>query len=273
MSITSSGERNGRAFIGVDVGGTHTDAGAIIGRPGRTRQGSDRIRRLQPQHARRGQRRPALPRHFARGAPRAHTSLNQRHDRRHQRDHHSCAARASACWMTAGFRTCSGSRAAPALGEFDDHLQVNAPDLIVARRIIEVDERSSGRARCSSPIDAAEIQERPRAVVEDLGSRRPRDLLPLELRHGANEVAAEWLIRELYPDLFVSLLAPDVSGLRRDAALDDGGPQLLRPGRAPRPILDSLNEKLRKAGLKRRVGLLPGTRGRHRPRGGQGPFR
>ena len=29
MSITTNGERNGRAFIGVDVGGTHTDVSIV----------------------------------------------------------------------------------------------------------------------------------------------------------------------------------------------------------------------------------------------------
>ncbi len=40
------------AFIGVDVGGTHTDVSVVLRRPRRARQGADDLRRLQPRRAR-----------------------------------------------------------------------------------------------------------------------------------------------------------------------------------------------------------------------------
>ena len=172
------------AFIGVDVGGTHTDVSVVYRRPGRARQGADHLRRLQPRRARggRGRRRAATSCRSS-DLLGQHAAVHQRHDRRHQRDHAAARLARRRARSPPASATRSASPAARAPTELDDHLQLNVPDLVDRRAIAEIDERDrlvGHRARPARPRRRSSAAAK--HLVEEVRRRRARDLLPVEPR-------------------------------------------------------------------------------------------
>jgi N-methylhydantoinase A len=235
------------AFIGVDVGGTHTDVSTVVAG-----------------HLERGK---ALTTYddFSRGVLDALAVAAENHDLTVEQllgrtqlfvnattvvTNTITTLRGSrvGVLITGGFKDAFRIAAGPRLAEYDDHLQVNAPDLVRRTDIIEIDERVDWNGEVTVALDTEQV----RAAVEKLVEEHQVEALAVcfmsSFANPEHELEAGRLIEKLYPDMFVSLshqLFPVRGETRRwtTAVLNS-----FVEARARR-YLDSLSENLRLAGL------------------------
>ncbi|KQV77805.1 hypothetical protein ASC64_03030 [Nocardioides sp. Root122] len=106
--------------------------------------------------------------------------------------------------VTSGFRDVLRFAGGPRLSVLDDHLQVNVPDLLSRSAIAEVEERVTWDGTVLVPLDEDEVAARLRHLVEE----EQVDSLAICLMHSyANETHERRVLqiaREMYPDLFIS---------------------------------------------------------------------
>jgi N-methylhydantoinase A len=235
------------AFIGVDVGGTHTDASVVIG---------DSVERGK-----------ALTTYddFSRGVLEAvgvaaepyGLALDQLLDRTRLFVNGTTVVTNAITTLTgsrvgvlvtAGFKDTFRITGGPRVAEFDDHLQVNAPDVVRRADLEEIDERVGWDGSELVPLDGDQVRAAVRRLV-DGGVDAVAVCFMSSFAAPAHELEAERLINELYPDLFVSAshrVFPVVGETRRwtTAVLN-----AFVQARA-RVYLDSLSQNLRDAGLR-----------------------
>jgi N-methylhydantoinase A len=106
--------------------------------------------------------------------------------------------------VTAGFKDTFRLSGGPRLAEFDDHLQVNVPDLVDRRAIIEIGGRMSAHGVELVPLDLAEVDAAVDALVRDRGVDALAVCLLSSYANPAHEEAVEQRIRERHPRVFVS---------------------------------------------------------------------
>ncbi len=169
--------------------------------------------------------------------------------------------------ITSGFRDAFRLAGGPRTTEIDDHLQLNVPDLVDRRALAEIDERIDWSGTILVPIDLEQVKAETRRLVEEVGIDAIVDLLPLEPRQHRARARGGGGDQGGVPRPLRDPVAPRLPGRGRDAALDDGDPQLVRPGRRRRVPHLAQREAARR-GARRRPRLLPGPRRRHQPRQG-----
>jgi N-methylhydantoinase A len=251
---------NGReAFIGVDVGGTHTDVAVVY--DGRVERGK------------------ALTTYddFSRGVLEAVQVAAEKYDIGMEEllshtqlfingttvvTNAITQLRGSRVGMltTAGFRDVLRLAGGPRTTEIDDHLQVNVPDLVDRRAIVEVEERIDWAGTVLVPIDLEQVKEKARYLVEEIGVDALAVCFLWSHANGEHEIAARDAINELYPDLFVTMshgVFPVEGETRRwtTAVLNS-----FVQDRAD-VYLTSLHSKLRDAGLKGGLAFFQGLGG------------
>ena len=264
--MTTNGSSQTAAFIGVDVGGTHTDVSVFLG---------DRVERGK-----------ALTTYddFSRGVLEAVTVAAREFDMdlgellgRTQLFINGTTVvtntittmRGSKVGVLAthGFkdflRLAGGARTT----EIDDHLQVSVPDIIDRRGIREIDERVDWSGTVLVPVDLDQVRTETRWLVEELDIDALAICFLWSHANGEHELAAEAAVKELYPDMFITpshRVFPVEGETRRftTAVLNSYVQDKADI------FLTSLNEKLREAGLKGGPRVLPGPRRRHQPREG-----
>jgi N-methylhydantoinase A len=259
MSITTNGERNGRAFIGVDVGGTHTDVSIVY--EGTVQRGK------------------ALTTYddFSRGVLEAvdvaaanyELSLEQMLDRTQLFINGTTVVtnaiaqlRGSrvGAMMTSGFSDAFRLAGGPRTTEIDDHLQLNVPDIVDRRAISEVDERIDWSGTVLVPINLEQVRAEAKRLVEEQHVDALAVCFLWSHTNGEHELAAEAAIKELYPDLFVTpshRVFPVEGETRRwTTAILNSFVQ----DRAE-VYLTSLNEKLRTSGLTGGLAFFQGLGG------------
>jgi N-methylhydantoinase A len=106
--------------------------------------------------------------------------------------------------MTTGFKDTFRFAGGPRLTETDDHLQANVPDLIERDAIGEIDERIDWSGAVLAPIDLDQVRAEAKRLVDDVGVDALAICFLSSFVNGEHELAAEKVVNELYPDLFVT---------------------------------------------------------------------
>jgi N-methylhydantoinase A len=144
--------------------------------------------------------------------------------------------------------------------EIDDHLQVNVPDILDRRAIAEIDERTDWSGKVLVPIDLEQVRNQTRRLVEELKVDALAICFLWSHKNDEHELAAEKAVKELYPDLFVTpshRVFPVEGETRRftTAVLNSYVQDKADV------FLTSLNTKLREAGLKGGLAFFQGLGG------------
>jgi len=255
----SSANGQADAFIGVDVGGTHTDAVAIVG---------DRVERGK-----------ALTTYddFSRGVLDAIAVAAENHgiERGDLLNRTKLLINGTTVvtnaitqlrgskvgvLVTAGFRDTFRFAGGPRLAEFDDHLQVNAPDITTRDAIAEVEERVDYSGAEVVPLNTESLEREVKRLVEDVGVEAIAICFLSSFVNPDHELAAEKQIKDSYPDIFVTpshRVFPVLGENRRwtTAVLNS-----FVQDRA-QVYLDSLGTKLREAGLEGGLAFFQGLGG------------
>jgi N-methylhydantoinase A len=192
-----------QAFVGVDVGGTHTDVSVVLG---------DRVERGK-----------ALTTYddFSRGlleavevaAGRFDLELAELLDRTRLFVNGTTVVTNAITQLrgsrvgvlvTRGFKDAFRFAGGPRAALIDDHLQVNVPDLVARSAILEIDERVDASGTVLVTVDPDEVRAAARRLVEEEGVDAIAICFLWSLVNGENELAAEREIAEVAPDLFVT---------------------------------------------------------------------
>ncbi len=257
--MTTNGSSQTAAFIGVDVGGTHTDVSVFLG---------DRVERGK-----------ALTTYddFSRGVLEAVTVAAREFDMDLGEllgktqlfingttvvTNTITTMRGSNVGVLAthGFkdflRLAGGARTT----EIDDHLQVSVPDIIDRRGIREIDERVDWSGTVLVPVDLDQVRTEAQWLVEELNIDALAICFLWSHANGEHELAAEAAVKELYPDMFITpshRVFPVEGETRRftTAVLNSYVQDKADV------FLTSLNEKLRDAGLKGGLAFFQGLGG------------
>lgn len=192
-----------QAFVGVDVGGTHTDIQAVVG---------DRMARGK-----------ALTTYddFSRGVLEATGVAAEKLGISAEDLLGRCQLFVNATTVvtnaitqmkgtsvgvlvTAGFKDEFRFAGCSRISEFDDQLQVNVPDLVARRDIVEIDERTDATGAELVPLDTDQVQDAARFLVEQRGVKAIAVCFLSSYADPAHEDQARDVIAGLYPDLFVT---------------------------------------------------------------------
>lgn len=254
-----NGSSSDTAMIGVDVGGTHTDVAVVMG--DRTERGK------------------ALTTYddFSRGVLNAIGVAAERFDMSleellgktsHMINGTTVVTNAITqlrgskvgVLVTRGFKDNFRFSGGPRIAEYDDHLQVNVPDLVDRKAIVEVDGRIDYAGEEVVPLNLDQVEEGVRRLVEEEGAEAIAICFLSSFVNPEHELAAERKVNEVYPDLFVTpshRVFPVLGENRRwtTAVLNS-----FVQDRA-RVYLQSLDSKLREAGLKGGLAFFQGLGG------------
>jgi N-methylhydantoinase A len=162
--------------------------------------------------------------------------------------------------VTAGFRDTFRLAGGPRIAAFDDHLQVNAPDITPREALVEVDERIDWAGEELAPVNLDQVGDAARYLVEEVGVDSIAICFVNSFLDGSHEKAAAAAISVRYPDLFISL-SHEVFPVRGEnrrwtTALLNSFVQ-----EGARNYLDSLSERLRSAGLAGATAFFQGLGG------------
>jgi N-methylhydantoinase A len=235
-------------FIGVDVGGTHTDVCAISG--GRVDRGKSFttyddfsrgvLEALSVVAATHGISRDELLQRtqlFVNGTTVVTNTLTELNGSR------------VGVLATSGFKDTFRISGGPRLAEFDNHKQINTPDVVRRCDIREIDERVDYSGNVLVPLNEQQLRAEVRSLVEEGQVEALSVCFMSSYVNPAHELRAGSLIHEMYPEMFVSMshrLFPVIGETRRwtTAVLNS-----YVESRARRYI-DSLSSRLREEGLK-----------------------
>jgi N-methylhydantoinase A len=191
------------AFVGVDVGGTHTDIQVVVG---------DRMARGK-----------ALTTYddFSRGVLEATEVAADKLGLSRDELLARCQLYVNATTVvtnavtqmkgttvgilvTNGFKDEFRFAGCSRISEFDDQLQVNVPDLVKRRDIIEIDERTDAAGERLVPLAVEQVKDAARLLVEERGVKAIAICFLSSYVDPTHENEAQAAIAELYPDLFVT---------------------------------------------------------------------
>ncbi len=250
---------NAEAFIGVDVGGTHTDVSVVY--EGRVERGKalttyddfsrgvlEAVQVAAEKYELSMDELLARTQLFINGTTVVTNTITQLRGSR------------VGVLVTAGFRDAFRLAGGPRTTEIDDHLQLNVPDLVDRRAIVEIEERTDWSGTILVPIDLEQVKAQARHLVEDIGIDALSICFLWSHANTEHELAAEAAVKELYPDLFVTpshRVFPVAGETRRwtTAVLNS----FVRD--RAEVYLTSVNTKLRDAGLKGGLAFFQGLGG------------
>jgi len=106
--------------------------------------------------------------------------------------------------VTAGFRDVFRIAGGPRLNVADDHLQTNVPDIVARSAISEITERVNYAGEVVVPLDEEQIAREARRLVEEEGVASIAVCFLSSHLNGDHELRAEKIIQQQYPDLFVT---------------------------------------------------------------------
>jgi N-methylhydantoinase A len=192
------------AYVGVDVGGTHTDVSAVVGN--RLERGKalttyddfskgvlDAVAVAAESHGLSVEQLLRRTRLFVNGTTVVTNAIT------------TLTGSRVGVVVTQGFRDTFRFAGGPRLAEFDDHVQVNAPDIVDRAAITEVAERVdwSGEELC--PLNVDQLRSELRRLVEDQKVEALAICFVGSFLNPAHELEAGAVAEEMYPDLFVTL--------------------------------------------------------------------
>ncbi len=256
---TEEAAPGGDAVIGVDVGGTHTDSAAIIGsriERGKALTTYDDFSRgvlgavsvAAENHGLELGELLGRTRLFVNGTTVVTNTITTLEGSR------------VGVLVTAGFKDTFRIAGGPRVAAFDDQLQLNAPDLVRRSDLVEIDEGAGWDGGEVIPLDAEQVREAARHLVDDQGIDALAICFMSSFVAPDHELEAAQIVGELYPDLFISLshrVFPVLGETRRwtTAVLNSfvQGPARL--------YLESLNASLTEAGLGKGLVFFQGLGG------------
>jgi N-methylhydantoinase A len=259
MSITEASGPTRQAFIGVDVGGTHTDVSIVY--DGRVERGKalttyDDFSRGVLEAVEVAATNYDLPlgemlestQLFINGTTVVTNAITQLRGSR------------VGVLITSGFSDAFRLAGGPRTTELDDHLQLNVPDIVERRSISEIDERVDWSGTVLVPIGIEQVKTEAKRLVEEQKVDALAVCFLWSHANGEHELAAEAAIKELYPDIFITpshRVFPVGGETRRwTTAILNSFVQ----DRAD-VYLTSLNEKLRTSGLSGGLAFFQGLGG------------
>jgi len=255
----------GQAFIGVDVGGTHTDVHVVWG--GREARGKalttydDFSRGVLEAVAVGAENLEVQP-----GQLLAETKLFVNATTVVTNAITSLEGSRVGVLVTAGFRDEFRFAGGPRLRVVDDHLQTNVPDLFDRRDLIEIDERIDYTGSVLVPLVDEQVANAARHLVEE---RRVETIAVCFLSSYANsshEDRAAQIITERYPDIFVTT-SSKVSSVLGEYPRWITAVLNAFVHRNAEAFLDTLSTKLYAAGLSGRVAFFQGSAAASAPSG------
>lgn len=247
MTTTQNQDTAREAFIGVDVGGTHTDVSVVY--DGRIERGKalttyddfsrgvlEAVGVASANYGLSMEEMLGNTKLFINGTTVVTNAIAQLRGSR------------VGVLVTSGFKDAFRLAGGPRTTEIDDHLQLNVPDLFDRRALSEIDERVDWSGTVLVPLDREQVQAEARRLVEEIGVDTIAVCFLWSHANGEHELAAEEAIKEIYPDLFVTpshRVFPVEGETRRwtTAVLNS-----FVQDRAD-DYLTSLNEELRSSGL------------------------
>lgn len=246
-------------FVGVDVGGTHTDIQVVFG--DRTARGK------------------ALTTYddFSRGVLEATSvaadqlglSRDELLDRCHLYVNATTVVTNAVTQLrgskvgilvTAGFKDEFRFAGCSRISEFDDQLQVNVPDLVARRDILEVEERIDAQGNVLVPLAVDQVKEAARFLVDERGVKAIAICFLSSYVAPKHEEQARNVIAELYPDLFVTT-SNSVSALLGETRRWTTTMLNCFVHEQAHTFLESLDSNLRDAGLKGGLTFFQGLGG------------
>lgn len=150
--------------------------------------------------------------------------------------------------VTSGFRDEFRFAGCSRIREFDDHLQVNVPDLVARRDIIEVDERIDYAGEELVALDEAQIEAAVRRLADESGVTAIAICFLSSYANPTHEIAAKEIAERVSPDLFVTASHEVTSLLGETRRWTTTMLNCFVHGQA-HTFLESLDTKLREAGL------------------------
>ncbi len=200
--MTNNGTKSD-AFVGVDVGGTHTDVSVVIGNQverGKALTTYDDFSRGVLEAVEVAAERfdlsvedlLAQTRLFINGTTVVTNTITQLRGSR------------VGVLITSGFKDAFRFAGGPRTTELDDHLQVNVPDLMDRRAIAEIDERVDWSGSVLVPVDLDGVKAAAKHLVEDVGIDALAICFLWSHANGENEEQAAAAVQEMYPDLFIT---------------------------------------------------------------------
>jgi N-methylhydantoinase A len=201
----AAGNGNGRpdVYIGVDVGGTHTDVAVVAGK--RVERGKalttyddfsrgvlEAIGVAAEQLGMKSEDLLGETRVLINGTTVVTNAITQLRGSR------------VGVVVTAGFRDTFRIAGGPRKNEYDDHLQTNVPDLVARDAIAEVQERLNYAGEVVVPLNEEELAAGVKRLVDEVGIDALAICFLSSYISPKHELRAEKLVKELYPDLFVT---------------------------------------------------------------------
>jgi N-methylhydantoinase A len=198
-------ETNGQpeAFIGVDVGGTHTDVAVVLGKQlarGKALTTYDDFSRgvLGAIEVAAGQLDLSLgdllgkTRIVINGTTVVTNAITQLRGSR------------VGVLVTGGFRDTFRIAGGPRQNEYDDHLQTNVPDLVDRRAIGEVEERINYAGEVVVPLNEEQVEREARRLVDEVGVDAIAVCFLSSYINPEHELRAEEIIARVAPGVFVT---------------------------------------------------------------------
>ncbi len=150
--------------------------------------------------------------------------------------------------VTAGFKDEFRFAGCSRISEFDDQLQVNVPDLVARRDILEIEERTDSAGDELVALNVEQVEQAAQRLVEESGVKAIAVCFLSSYVNPHNEVLAQETIGRLYPDLFVTT-SHSVSALLGETRRWTTTMLNCFVHEQAHVFLDSLDTNLRDAGL------------------------
>jgi N-methylhydantoinase A len=106
--------------------------------------------------------------------------------------------------VTAGFRDEFRFAGCSRIQEFDDQLQVNVPELVARRDVLEIDERIDYSGLEVVPLDEGQVKEAARRLVDESGVKAIAVCFLSSYVNPEHETRAKEIIQSRYAELFVT---------------------------------------------------------------------
>jgi N-methylhydantoinase A len=162
--------------------------------------------------------------------------------------------------VTRGFRDEFRFAGGPRIRNVDDHIQTNVPDIVKRKNVLEVSERIEFSGEELVPLSEEDTLEAARVLVEENGVSAIAVCFLSSYSNGAHEQQAAELIEAKYPDIFVTP-SHRVSSVRGEYPRWMTAVLNCFVHEHAKGFLNTLGTKLHEAGLKGSVAFFQGLGG------------